>query len=378
MKILHITSHLNIGGIPRAVLTVSKDCVRRGHHVTIASGGGSLGREAVNAGIELHAVPLNTSAEFGLSVWKAGRMLSELLASKSFDILHAHTRVAQVTAQRLSKKHGIPWVATWHGFYRNNLGRKIWPCTGNKTIAISEPVRRHLIDDFGVAEDQLVMVPHGIEVDFYHARLESDRRKAILETLELPEDCRIIGTVSRLVAAKGIDYLIRAMDKLRDRIPNAALVIVGDGPHRSQLESLVRSEGLTKNVRFVGAMSEIAELLALMDVFVFLPTNQEGFGLTLLEAMASGCPVVAVNRGMGAGWLLNQTRLIQTVSPSDPVLLMEAIEDMLDDSAKAQAIAAEARQWVTKTSSSAVMTDKIEALYQSLIEDHAALSGSPA
>ncbi len=371
MRILHITSHLNIGGITRSVLTLAKEGAKRGHEVTIASSGGSLGKEAFQADVRLFAVPLNTSAEFGFSAWKSYWMLEKFMKENAFDILHGHTRVGQVIAHRLAKRFGLPWVATWHGFYRQNIGRKLWPCTGDATIAISGPVQKHLVDDFSVEPERVMLIPHGIDIDFFRTQISLEKRHAILDNLEFPRDSQIIGTVSRLVPIKGIDHLIRAMDKLRDKLPHACLVIAGDGPHRLELEQLVRDEGLTKNVRFVGAMAETAELLALMDVFVFMPSTQEGFGLTLLEAMASGCPVVAIKRGVGAEWVLDQTRPIQTVPPEDPVDLMQAIYDMLKDREKAKKLSEEACQWVRDYSSSERMMDTVENLYQKLIDNNA-------
>ena len=152
MRILHLTSHLNTGGVSSYVLSMSRALARRGHAVTIASGGGSLEPQAHVAGLAHWPVPMHTSAEFSPPVFRAARQVLERLRVAPVDVLHAHTRVGQVVADRLSRRTGIPYVTTWHGFFRPNLGRRLWPCTGARTIAISESVQRHLVEEFADAE----------------------------------------------------------------------------------------------------------------------------------------------------------------------------------------------------------------------------------
>ena len=163
MRILHLTSHLNVGGVTTYTLSLSREFIRRGHRIAIASGGGTMASDAAAAGMELWSVPLHTSAEFSPSVWRAGQRLAGRLRDRPVDVIHAHNRVAQVVAARLSQHLGIPYVTTWHGFFRPNLGRWLWPCTGDRTIAISEPVRRHLREVFRVPEERIRLIPNGVD-----------------------------------------------------------------------------------------------------------------------------------------------------------------------------------------------------------------------
>ena len=150
MKILHITSHLNVGGVSSSILALSRGLKERGHRVIVASGGGQLEAPAIAEGLMHWRVPLHTSVEFSPQVFAATRTLAASLRRDPVDILHGHTRVGQWVAYRLSRRLRCPYVTTWHGYFTPNLGRRLWPFSGDATIAISEPVRQHLQQTFQV------------------------------------------------------------------------------------------------------------------------------------------------------------------------------------------------------------------------------------
>jgi len=139
MRILHLTSHLSIGGITRYVLSLSKRQVHSGHQVVIAADGKITGSPPEMQGITHWQYPLRTSAEFSLPVFWSVRDLEKRLRRFPVDIVHAHTRVGQVMADQISRRLRIPYVTTWHGIYKKRLGRRLWPCAGEIAIAISDP-----------------------------------------------------------------------------------------------------------------------------------------------------------------------------------------------------------------------------------------------
>jgi glycosyltransferase involved in cell wall biosynthesis len=198
MRILHLTSHLEIGGISNYVLSLSEQLVLRGHAVAIASGGGRLAGRARAIGAEHRLAPLDTSAEFSPQVFRAGREIARRLRAEPVDLLHAHTRVGQVTAARVSRACGIPYVTTWHGIYRKNLGRRLWPCTGARTIAISEPVRQHILRDFQVPEQQVRLVWTGVDVDRLAAPVDAAALSRFRQANALPQGSPVVGGLGRL------------------------------------------------------------------------------------------------------------------------------------------------------------------------------------
>lgn len=366
MRILHLTSHLDIGGVSSYVLWVSRALAQRGHRVLIVSGGGPLEARLDGCGITHWRLPLHTSVEFSPQVFWAVRRLGRGLRREPVDLLHAHTRVGQVAAAALSRRLRIPYVTTWHGFFRPNLGRRLWPCTGVLTIAISEPVRRHLLEDFGLPAERIRCIPHGIDPAPFEAPPDPIQQQRLRARLGLPQDGPVVGTIARLVPSKRVDELIRCLPQIRTSIPAARLLIVGDGEERQRLAGLARSMGVAEAVCFAGALPETPAVLSLMDVFVFLPAEQEGFGLSLLEAMASGRPIVAVRRGGGAPWVLEQGGAGTVVEPGDFQALASAIVRFLEDREAARHAAERARAVVRERFTLSRMVDQLEAVYREL------------
>lgn len=367
MRILHLTSHLQVGGVPRSVVWLACALQRRGHDVIVVSGGGRLDAEPSAQGVTHWYAPLHTSVEFSPRVFAAGRALARRLGREPVDILHAHTRVGQVVADRLSRRCGIPYVTTWHGFFHLNLGRRLWPCTGMLTIAISEPVRRHLIDTFRVPPARIRLIPHGVDAAQFLTPVAPAEQARWRQQLGLPAEGPVVGTMSRLVASKGVDQLIRSLPRIREVVPGARLVIIGDGPERRALERLAEGLGVAEAVRFAGTVPETRAILSVMDVFVFIPAVQEGFGLSLLEAMASSRPIVAIRRGDGASWVLDQGGIGAVVEPEDPAALAAEVVRFLRDRDAAQRAAGLAQTVVRERYTLDRVVEQVEAVYRDAV-----------
>lgn len=367
MRILHLTSHLDVGGVSQAILSLSKELAARGHQAILASGGGQLETRAAALGLTHWRVPLATSQEFSPQVFAAIGVLAARLRKEPVDLLHGHTRVGQVAAARLSRALRRPYVATWHGFFTPNLGRRLWPCTGEVTIAISEPVRQHLVRVFRVPSARIRMIPHGVDPTPFESPVEPSERQRLRDHLGLSAEGPVVGTVARLVPSKGVDHLIRALRHVRALVPKVRLLLVGDGIARPALERLARAEGVADVVRFAGALPETRTVLSLMDVFIFLPEEEEGFGLSLLEAMASACPIVAVNRGGGATWVLEESGVGTKVASGDDTALAAAIADYLRYPQLARRAGEHARMVAKIRYPLARMVDQVEAVYRELV-----------
>lgn len=152
-------------------------------------------------------------------------------------------------------------------------------------VAVSYWVSQWLTGFGGYPSDRVHVIPNGCDVSSIRARVTAVRREG-----RKPAS-RVI-MVARLEAAKDHDTLLRAMGEVRLRLPDAELLVVGDGPRRKELEALALQ--LNAGARFLGSRGDVPELLGTSDVFVF-STHTEGFGLALIEAMAADLPVVASN-----------------------------------------------------------------------------------
>lgn len=150
-------------------------------------------------------------------------------------------------------------------------------------IAISDFTKQELAKA-GIPSEKIAVVPCGITTDQFSLAAPIQRRR------------NTIIVVNRLVPLKGHKYLIDALQIVRQNIPDVQLIIVGDGPARSELEMYVKRKGLFNHVQFTGRVTdgEKAALLWQSTIFVS-PSVQEGFGIVLLEAMACGLPIIAFN-----------------------------------------------------------------------------------
>ena len=369
MRILHLTSHLNVGGITRYILSLSKNLVEQGHSVVIASDHGSAESHLKALGVTHWRCPFHTSVEFSPQVFAGMQWLIRRLREEPVDLIHAHTRVGQIVAEVISHQLKIPYVTTWHGIYKPRLGRRLWPCVGELSIAISSPVCQQLREDFHVPENRIRRIYNGIDTDHYAVSPDPLAIEAYRRHWQIPAHQTLIGGIGRLAAGKvkGFDSLLTVAYLLKEKFPDLQVLIVGDGPRRPFLEDIARRLGIKQSVHFVGEAEDIRVPLALMDVFVFFSRWPEAFGLTLVEAMAAGKPAVATKVGAVPeiiqdginGWM---------VSSDDPVSMAERIAQLLSDRVMAKQFGLQAQIRVRSAFGLKRMAVEVEAVYREVVE----------
>ncbi|MBI3321910.1 MAG: glycosyltransferase family 4 protein [Candidatus Omnitrophica bacterium] len=371
MRILQLTSHLHTGGITRYVVSLAERLVKQGHRVMVASDAGPVLSQLEAIGVAHWQLPLQTSAEFSPQVFRAVRQLADRLRQEPVEVIHAHTRVSQVVAAQMTRRLGIPYVTTWHGIYQRRLGRRLWPCTGAVTIAISELVRKHLLEVFHVPESRIRHIHNGIDTAYYAMPPQPQVVQTCRQRWNLSADRPVVAAIGRLAAGrvKGFDTLLAAIALLAEGAGPQAL-IVGDGPRRPFLEDIAERLRIQHRVRFVGEVSDIRIPLALADVFVFTSRWPEAFGLTLVEAMAAGKPIVATRAGAVPevirhdveGWL---------VASDDPGSMAEGIARLLNDRGTAERLGRHARIRVREAFDLDRMVSDIEAVYREVVHPDA-------
>jgi glycosyltransferase involved in cell wall biosynthesis len=274
--------------------------VSHGHRVFLGSSGGDMEQEIRAMGSEVTKYDLRTKSELSWRLWMTMPRLCRFVRERKIDIVHAHTRVTQVAAEGIRVQTGVPNVTTCHGIYKKRLGRRLFPCWGQKSIAISELVREHLIRDFRVAPERIALVSNSLNVSrFDPDAIKDERRKEIRAEYGLRPDSIVFGIVARLAEVKGHQYFIQAFDQLRRQSPDLNIqgLIVGKGEEGNRLRKLVSELGLGEWIHFGPAVSNPVEPLSVIDVFMFPVIWQEGFGLSVLEAMAMEIPVIASRIG---------------------------------------------------------------------------------
>ncbi len=359
MNILFITNHLNIGGITSYVLTLAGGLKKRGHNVYIASGGGRLLSRFIKEGITYIPIPIKTKSEVSLKMLLSYFKLKGFLRKNQIDILHVNSRTTQVLGDWLSRKTGVSCISTCHGFFKRRFSRRVFPCWGQKIIAISGQVREHLIKDFKVNEENIVVIHNGVDVN--RCQVLGIRCQAEIKKQLGLKDGPVVGIVARLSDVKGHIYLIQAARIVLNVFPQAQLLIVGSGKIKERLVSLIRNLGIEKNVYFLPEVDDTKEVLSVMDIFV-MPSLEEGLGLALMEAMAQEKACIGSDVG-GIRSLIKDGYNGLLVRPADSDALAKAITGLLNSRQKKEYLAGNAREFIEKNFSQEKMVSETEKVY---------------
>jgi glycosyltransferase involved in cell wall biosynthesis len=269
------------------------------------------------------------------------------------DVVHTHLVHADLYGALAVLGTRAALVSTKHNDDRFRAGpfrhvERLLARRASRVIAITESLRRFSVDEVGLPADRVEVVHYGLD-ELPHAWREND-------PAPVPEGARVLLAVSRLAPQKGIDTAARALPAIRARHPDSVLVVLGEGPERPGLEKLAQ-DGLLLPGRVgdVRAWYERAELLV-------HPARWEGFGLALLEAMLTGRPVVASNVSSIPELVVDgETGLL--VPPDDPEALAGAVNELLDDPERGQALGAAGRARALAEFSVTRMADRTLAVY---------------
>jgi L-malate glycosyltransferase len=311
---LHLDSGREFRGGQRQVLYLLQGLSRRGHRVLLACPRDSaLGERACAASIPVLPLTLRSGFDFPSAV-----RLARTVREQELDLVHAHdarshavARVAQGVCRTAALSDNLFVTRRSLGASTGRLDRLKYASPGTHYIAISTAVRDSLLR-LGVRRESIVVVPSGIDVQRFAAvaRLERDpwqlRQRGVW----------VVGTVGELSREKNHAMLLDALGRVRRQLPDAHLLLVGDGPKRSALEQRVRLLGLADAVTFAGRLDDVLPAYGAFDVFAF-PSDTEGLGTALLDAMSAGVPVVAT----AAGGVLDIARHGESalvVPPRDP------------------------------------------------------------
>jgi glycosyltransferase involved in cell wall biosynthesis len=290
MRVLHVITGLGVGGAEHQLRLLLRRLPHECEVVTLTNPG------PVADAIRADGTPVHVLGMRGNRDLTAVPRLARLMRAGCFDVVHTHLYRAGVYGRVAARLAGVPHVvATEHslgdglieGRPTTRAVRALYLATerlGDTTIAVSGAVAGRL-RAWGVGRDRIEVVPNGIDA----AELAYDPalRAATRTRLGIPASARVVGTVGRLVPTKRTDVLVRALTG----VPDATLLVVGDGPERAALERLTRESGLSSRVVFAGSSPYPRDLLCAMDVFA-APSTQETFGMAVLEALANGLPAL--------------------------------------------------------------------------------------
>jgi L-malate glycosyltransferase len=230
--------------------------------------------------------------------------MHEVVQTHGLDLLHCHYAIPHATSAWIAKEmlqrtgQYIPVVTTLHGTDITIVGQdpsyhaitKFSIEKSDGLTAVSSFLQRETLNTFGCTACRIEVIPNFIDPEVY------DRSKytSVFDE-QVGRDTRVLMHVSNFRPVKRIPDVLRVFERVSRQVPSV-LVMVGDGPDRSEAEQLARDLGVDDRVFFLGKIDTVAPLLAGADLFL-LPSDRESFGLGALEALASGVPVIGANVG---------------------------------------------------------------------------------
>jgi glycosyltransferase involved in cell wall biosynthesis len=264
--------------------------------------------------------------------------LIEVLRRESFDLLHAHLPHGEVYGElALRAFPQRPLVISRHNDdrFRRWLPAR-WAFApsirrAGRIIAISQAVRRFLLEVEGAPAEKVAVIPYGLDAEAFARSAHPGAFRGQID----PRPAPLVVFVGRLTRQKGVDVLLRAFADVERNHPTARLILAGDGPDRPALMALAQRLGL-RRAMFLGWRSDAADILADADLAV-MPSRWEGFGLVALEAMALAKPVVA-SRVSALPEIVAPEKTGLLVPPGDAGGLAAAIDALLADPARAEAM----------------------------------------
>lgn len=306
-------------------------------------------------------------------------MLNRLVSKNSYDILHAHGPKAGLLMGLAALGRGRRnLLVTMHNCHyaqkeqrlENPLLASYYCCCTRlasplcrQFIAVSRSVKEDLVR-LGVSDEKIVVVNNGVSLAGIGEERDS---RAVRGEYSIPQESFVIGTVGRLESEKGHATLFQAIERLKHRIPELRVMIIGDGSLMSRLQSEAERLRIDDRVVFCGYQPDVGDLLSALDVFV-LPSLTEGFGLGLAEAMARAKPTVASRVG-GICDVVEHGETGFLVPPEEPEILSNAIARLWEDSALCHRMGLAGRQRVERLFSITRMTDHTVQLYERLLAE---------
>ena len=364
MEIVHVVENLDRGGLERTVVDLIASQRDAGHECRVIClfKLGLLARELLASGVRVDACGKRPGLDL-----RALRRARALIRQSPDAVIHTHNAMAHYYAVLASL--GLPVkcrINTRHGMGgRTRSGRQEWlyrqSLRGTDyAVAVCEAARQRFAADGMHPRRALLSVPNGIRLERFRPADDVARQSLVAE-LGLPTGSRIIGTVGRLQPVKDHALLLRAFAKVRVQVPEAALVIVGDGPLRAALEAQAEQAGLSDAVRFMGDRHDVPRLLTGMEVFALTSTS-EGYSVALLEACASSLPIVATDVG-GNREIVRHGINGRLVPSGDTAAIATALIALLRGGEPAAAMGRAGYAWAQAEASFRTMAERYHGLY---------------
>ena len=364
-KVLLLRTSGNLLGAERVILEVAKHFPALGYHPIIGipyeenEPVPAFARAANNIGYEVALFPVKSAFDF-----KILKKIRHYVEANQIDVIHSHGYREDFYA--VYSKTSAKLVATNHLWKRTTFRLKAYAALDafllkrfNAIVAVSSLVKQDMLE-VGISAEKITIIANGIDPDNYNV---TNNVSEIKQTLGIPTDKLVVGTLGSLTVEKGINVGLRAFARVSSQLPNLHLLVVGSGEEQESLEALKNELGLVGSVTFAGRREDVSHILNAMDIFM-LPSLNEGLPMALLEAMASRNAIVATTVGDVPKVVTGQCGLL--VEPNNVDALSDALLAIAKNSDALAKYGAAARQRVIDDFSSLTMAKANTTIYDKL------------
>lgn len=301
-----IACYPTFGGSGVVATELAKTLAKKGHNIHLLSYARPARLDTLETGITYQEVSINSYPLFDYPPYAlalASQMVN-LIEYENLDLLHVHYALPHATSAYLAKQimaeRGVhvPVITTLHGTDITLVGRdpsykhvvEFSIDKSDGVTAVSEYLKKETYEYFDIEQD-IRVIPNFIDLDRFQKSNKSHFKKAIC-----PEGEKVVVHVSNFRKVKRVPEVITVFSKILESGIEAKLLLVGDGPDRQKAEQQCRDLGICDQVRFLGKLDQVEEVLSIADLFL-IPSGSETFGLAALEAMSCSVPVISSNIG---------------------------------------------------------------------------------
>jgi N-acetyl-alpha-D-glucosaminyl L-malate synthase BshA len=300
-----IVCYPTYGGSGVVATELGKALAKNGHHIHFITYSQPSRLDFFNENLFYHEVTINPYPLFDYPPYElalAGKLV-DVVRFEKLDMLHVHYAIPHASAALMAKQilatkgYNIPFVTTLHGTDITLVGKDpsyepvvTFSINSSDAItAVSESLKQDTLEHFNIRKE-IRVIPNFIDLDRF-----KKQKKDHFKTAICPNNEKLIVHTSNFRKVKRVEDVLMVFYNLRKKMP-VKLLLVGDGPERIRIESLCRELGTCDDIRFLGKLDQIEEVLSVSDLFI-MPSEKESFGLAALEAMACEVPVISSNAG---------------------------------------------------------------------------------
>jgi glycosyltransferase involved in cell wall biosynthesis len=370
LNILHIYQNSKIGGVQQQLLSLLKAYNREVFNPIFCCLGPKeeIGKEIEGIGIDCISLNRSRYSRFSLKIVID---LHRLMKKKHIHLVRTHRYRSNLYGRLAAFLTGVPViVASVHDNYRKDkrpvrrVINRILSKITDKIVAVSEEVKKDIIQYDKIEPSKVVVIPNGIDTEKFNPKGNyADIRKEF----SIKEDTIVAGFIGRIVPAKGLEYLIDSIPHVKGEFNNIKLLIVGEGSLVKRLREQAKEKKVYDSIIFAGRRRDIPDILSCIDVFV-MPSIAEGLPNALLEAMAMAKPIIATEVGGIPEVIKNRFNGI-LVPPRDIRALATAIKELTGNAQVAAKMGQAARDLVLDNFSIKLIAQRWQTLYLSLLKE---------